>query len=107
MIKIFCLIVGLVPIIFGYYYLFKPRKMARLQTKFRKRLEKAEKRLIRAHRVTGLAYVLAGTLIIMFFVHPLFFYNIGFVYGFLSQYIFPGWLTMSSAAKSIVPTVWL
>lgn len=106
MTNLLCLTVGLIPLILGYHYIFKPRKMARVQTRFRKRIEKLEKRLIKAHRVTGLSYVLVGTVLLLTFFHPAWIYN-GFLITRLALgFFFPNFFAPLSNVQPVA-TQWI
>ena len=66
---------GLIPILTGLGLIFRPRTVSRLQTQFRKKMEKMEKRLLKAHRATGLAFLILGSVLILSWFHPIWIYN--------------------------------
>lgn len=93
MLNTFIFLWGLIPITLGMGFLFRPKKVARAQTRFRKRMEKMERRLFKAHRATGLAFILLGQILLLSWYYPVWIYHAfllcRIVVGFLFPHLFP------------------
>ncbi len=107
MINLICLLVGVGALIVGFGYIRKPRKMARVQAKVRKKIEKLEKKMIKSHRITGLSYVLAGTVFLLTVFHPVWIFNLFVVARLISGFLFPSFFVPASTVQVIVPTLWI
>ena len=75
MINTLVLIWGLIPVTIGFGFVFRPKKMVRVQKNFRKRIESFEKKLFKAHRTSGLSFILAGTVLLMSYFYPVWIFN--------------------------------
>lgn len=80
---------GMLPVAVGLGFIFRPRKMVRMQTRFRKRMERMEKRFYKAHRATGLGLVLAGLVLLLTYFHPVWIYNMFLVARVVIGLFFP------------------
>ncbi len=83
------LVSGLTPMVIGIGFLFRPRRMSRLQSRFRKRLERLERRLRRAHRVTGLAFLSVGFVMLLTYFYPVWVFNLFVVVRMVMGVFFP------------------
>jgi fatty acid desaturase len=106
MIDAMMLIWGLIPVTIGFGFIFRPRKMAKAQARFRKRIENFEKKLFKAHRATGLAILLLGVMMVLTWFHPVWIYNLFVVARVLAGLFFPQLFQPSHVAQ-IIPTVWI
>ncbi len=78
-----------VPFTLGIGYLFRPRKMARIQSRYYKRLERAQKWFIKSHRLVGLGFVSMGFMVILTYFNPVWLYNAILVVRVVSGIFFP------------------
>ena len=105
MVNTVILIWGLIPLTIGFCYIFRPRRIAKAQAAFRKRAERMEKKLLKAHRATGLALVLMGLVMVLSWFHPVWIYNLFLVARVIAGLFFPQ-LFQGNVAQ-IIPTVWI
>lgn len=108
MLNFLFLIWGLVPVGVGVGFLVRPRKMVQAQTRFRKKMEKLEKKLYKSHRSTGLFFVLLGVIFLVVALCPDWVSN-----AFVALRIFLGLVAPQlfqhtvETAISIKPTYWI
>lgn len=96
---------GLIPVGVGVGFLMRPRRMVRAQSQFRKKMEKLEKKLYRSHRVTGLCFLLLGTVFLASYFYPVWIFKMFLVGRIILGALFPE--LFRSQAVAIVPTVWI
>ncbi|MBI3540783.1 MAG: hypothetical protein HY073_01370 [Deltaproteobacteria bacterium] len=108
MINTIILIWGFIPMAVGLGFFFRPKKMVAAQTRFRKKAEKFEKRLYKAHRSTGLGFILVSLVFLLSAFHPVWIYNCFVVGRIITGVFFPSLFhpTMT-LVKVTTPTVWL
>lgn len=105
MINTIFLVWGLIPVAMGIGFIFRPRRMLKAQTNFRKRMEKMEKKLFKAHRATGLGFVLVGLILLLTYFHPVWIYNMFLVARVVIGLLFPH--LFEPTIVQTVPTVYL
>lgn len=105
MTNLFFLLWGLVPVTIGFGFIFRPRRMAKAQVRFRQRMERMEKRFFKANRATGLAFVLLGTIFLLTYFHPVWIYNMFVVARLLAGLFFPE--LFETTVVEVVPTTWI
>ena len=106
MINTIVLLWGLIPLTIGFSFIFRPKRMLSAQVSFRKRVERFEKRLFKAHRATGLAFVLLGLVLILTWFHPVWIYNMFLLARVVAGLFFPQFFRSHGVAQ-IVPTLWI
>lgn len=106
MIDAVMLVWGLIPVTIGFSFIFRPKKMAKSQARFRRRIENFEKKLFKAHRATGLAFLLLGVVMVLTWFHPVWIYNVFVVVRLLAGLFFPQLFEPTEVA-TIIPTVWI
>ena len=89
MINTIFLFSGLFPLALGLGYFFKPSKILKMQTWFRKRLEKFEKRLCKRHRKVGVCFTLIGLFVIYTYFQPVWIYDMFVIARYVMGVIFP------------------
>ena len=87
--SIFALFLGLIPLTLGVGFLFHPRKVIQAQTRFRKRMEKFEKKLYKNYRATGLAFVLLAVIFLLTTFYPVWIFNLFLTTRIVVGLIFP------------------
>lgn len=97
---------GLIPLTIGFGLIFRPKAVSKAQVKFRKRIERMEKRFFKAHRETGLSFVLLGVVLILTYFHPVWIYNMFVVARLLAGLFFPH-LFQTEGVAQVVRTVWI
>ena len=97
---------GFVPLLIGLGLIFRPKKMMRVQAKFRKRMEKFEKQLYKAHRATGLGFLLLAVIILLNYFHPIWIFNLFLVTRLVAGLFFPQFF-LQPTTTYIIPTVWI
>lgn len=99
---------GLIPLTLGFGFIFRPKAVLKAHRAFEKRRGRLEKRLFRAHRATGLAFVLLGLVMFLSWFHPVWIYNLFVMARILVALFFP---TAFQPDPSIIPTagqtVWI
>lgn len=89
MINTIFLMSGLFPLAIGVGYFFKPRKILKVQTWFRKKQEKFEKRLYKQHRKVGVCFALLGLFIVYTYFQPIWIYDMFVVARYFVDLLFP------------------
>ncbi len=100
------LISGLFPLAIGTGFIFQPRRMRDYQTRFRKRLERLEKKTHRASRATGLSFLLTGTLMVAVYSNPNWIYRAFLAARIIAGVFFPHMFEPVRQA-SVTPTVFI
>lgn len=80
---------GIFPLVTGVAYLFKPRKMLKIQTWLRKRQERLEKRLYKRHRVVGVCLTLLGLFVVCTCFQPVWIYDMFMIARYFVELMFP------------------
>lgn len=106
MLNSFVLMIGFIPLLTGLGLIFRPKQVAKAQVKFRKRMEKFEKRFFKAHRSAGLGFILGSLVFLMSYFHPVWIFNSFLVVRLVSGLFFPQLYQHTNAVK-IVPTMWI
>ena len=75
MINTLFFIMALSPMIAGLGFILKPRKMKKMQSWFRKKMERFETVLFKAHKKVGVAFVLLGMVMVYTYFQPIWVYN--------------------------------
>lgn len=97
---------GLTPLLLGVGFIFTPGLMARLEKAYARQAQRAQKRLFKAHRATGLFLVLAGMILLLSFFDSAWFYRFCYMAGYMAGMMFPG-LFVSGPPPPSVPTFWI
>ncbi len=96
----------LIPFSIGLGFLMRPKTMLKLQKKFRKRAESFEKRLFKAHRTTGLAFILVGLVFFLSAFYPVWIFNAFVVARLVTGFLFPH-LFDPTIIRTVSTTVWI
>lgn len=106
MINTIFLMSSLIPLAIGAAFFFRPRKVLKIQAKFRKRLEKAEKRLHKEHRKVGLCFGVMGAFIIYTYFQPIWIYSAFYVARVMMGLFFPEMFEPVQQVEAL-PTVFI
>lgn len=100
---------GLLPLMLGIGFIFRPRLMMKLGNGYSKRLKRLQKKLFKAHRATGLFLFLVGFVILLTYFYPVWIYNFFLVTRVLYLMVFPvkGSLPVQTEFSEIIPTYWI
>ena len=96
----------MIPLTLGVGFLVRPKKVLQAQTRFRKRMEKMEKRLFKAHRATGLAFILLGLIMLLSWFYPIWIFNLFAVARLLAGLFFPR-LFQSNIIQTVTQITWI
>jgi hypothetical protein len=89
MINTLFFVFAIFPIAVGMGFILKPRKMKRIQAWFRKRMERFENSLFKAHKKVGLVFVLMGMLMVYTYFQPVWVYNMFVAARLVMGVLFP------------------
>lgn len=89
MINTIFLLSSLIPLTIGLGYLFGPRKVLKIQTWFRKKQARFEKRLFKQHRMVGVGFTLIGLFVVYTYFQPVWIYDMFVVARYVVGLIFP------------------
>ncbi len=90
MINTLFLLFALGPIVLGLGFILKPRKMKKIQAWFRKKMERFEMKLFKAHKKVGTCFVLMGFLMVYTYFQPIWIYHMFLVARIVMGVLFPG-----------------
>lgn len=97
---------GIIPIWIGFRFYFTPQKVKRAQVRFRRRIERLERRLYRAHRATGLVFMMIGTLVLVAYFQPVTVYYFFYYSHQLLTALFPQWMQPTQVVQQVSQTLW-
>lgn len=83
------LLSAFVPLILGLGYLFRPKKMKKLQAWFRKKIEKMDTRVYKHRRAMGFGMVSLGLMMIYTYFQPIWIYNMFVIARVVMGVLFP------------------
>lgn len=95
---------GLVPLTIGFGFIFSPKMVLKAHKKFEKRRQAMTKKFFKAHRATGLAFVLLGVVMLLTWLHPVWIYNLFILARIVTTLVSGGALQHQA---SVIPTVWI
>lgn len=100
---------GLLPLMLGIGFIFRPRLMIKLEKGYSKRSKKLQKKLFKANRATGLFLFLIGFVVLLTYFYPIWIYNFFLITRILYLMVFPerGSLPVRTEFSEIVPTHWI
>ncbi|MBI4196295.1 MAG: hypothetical protein HY539_00575 [Deltaproteobacteria bacterium] len=97
---------GFFPVLLGIGFIFKPKLMVRMEKAYTRQTQKLQRRLFKAHRATGLFFVLIGTVLTLSLFHPIWIYHCFLITRVIAGMIFPSLFETTNAA-SVVQTHWI
>jgi hypothetical protein len=80
---------ALFPILLGLAFILKPRKMKKIQAWFRKKLERFEMAVFKAHKKVGVCFVLVGVVMVYTYFQPVWIYNMFLIARVVMGMVFP------------------
>lgn len=80
---------ALFPVVLGLGFILKPRKIKRIQAWFRKKMERCEMRLFKAHKRVGALFMLFGFLMVYTYFQPIWIYNMFVIGRIVMGVLFP------------------
>ena len=97
---------GLLPMMLGLGFIFRPRSIAKLERAYAKRAVQLQKRAFKAHRATGLALLLASTVMLLSWFYPVWIFNCFLITRYVAGFIFPAHFETLQTAQ-VIPTTWI
>lgn len=66
---------GLAPLLMGIGFIFRPNFMVRLEGAYSRRMKMIQGKFFKAHRATGLFFVLVGAVLLLSYFYPVWIYD--------------------------------
>ena len=98
---------GLIPVGMGLGFIFTPRLIASLEKAYTRRARAFQRRLLKAHRTTGLFLLLVGVVVLTSYFDPTWIYNTFLVARLAMGVFFPQFFQVTTQTAVSIPTYWI
>ena len=97
---------GLLPLIMGLGFVFHPAFMSKLAAAYTRQAKRIQGRFLKAHRATGLSFILVGVVLISSYFQPIWIYHCFLIARVVTGALFPQMFVPNSTTP-VVPIHWI